>query len=115
METIKVLVKDPIDSLFETEVIKNDLKAFQDAVGGYIETITLPNELLPKELRDITDKGLVIIVNEEGRLKGMPQNCELFGYELVGPVVIAGFAKEDFTSCPIRDRDFNEWYIFDRR
>ena len=40
--------------------MKNTLKAFQEAVGGYIETVTLERT------------GLVVIVNEEGKLMACP-------------------------------------------
>ena len=40
-----------------------DLKAAQDFVGGYVEGITFPN-------------GDYLIINEEGKLKGLPLNPE---------------------------------------
>ncbi len=40
-----------------------DLKAAQDCVGGYVEGIPFPN-------------GDYLIVNEEGKLKGLPLNPE---------------------------------------
>ncbi len=51
--------------------IQNTLGALQDAVGGYIETVTL--------FEDAT-----IICNEEGRLLGLPHNFRLFGVDFVG-------------------------------
>ena len=43
-------------------VIRNDLKAMQDAVGGYIEVVRLGRT------------RLIAIVNEEGRLMGLSPN-----------------------------------------
>ena len=40
-----------------------DLKAAQDFVGGYVEGITFPN-------------GDYLIINEEGKLTGLPLNPE---------------------------------------
>ena len=40
-----------------------DLKAAQDFVGGYVEGITFPN-------------GDYLIINEEGKLMGLPLNPE---------------------------------------
>ena len=40
-----------------------DLKAAQEFVGGYVEGITFPN-------------GDYLIINEEGKLKGLPYNPE---------------------------------------
>ena len=67
------------------------LKEAQDFVGGYVECITFPN-------------GDVLIVNEEGKLKGLPLNPEAttlwrstftkdkysFGYDdfVVGPAIL---------------------------
>ena len=72
--------------------MKNTLKAFQKAVGGYIETVTLEQT------------GLVVIVNEEGKLMGLPINGmlnigRLIGEPLAGPVMVvrADPDEEDFT------------------
>ena len=61
--------------------MENTLKAFQEAVGGYIETVTLERT------------GLVVIVNEEGKLLGLPINGmlhigRLIGEPLAGPVLV---------------------------
>ena len=61
--------------------IENTLEAFQEAVGGYIETVTLERT------------GLVVIVNEEGKLMGLPLNGmlnigRLIGEPLAGPVLV---------------------------
>ena len=68
-----------------------DLKSAQDFVGGMVECITFPN-------------GDVLIVNEEGKLMGLPLNPEgtalwrmtftkdkyLFGYDdwVCGPAIL---------------------------
>lgn len=61
--------------------MENTLKAFQEAVGGYIETVTLERT------------GLVVIVNEEGKLMGLPLNGmlnigRLIGDPLAGTVLV---------------------------
>ena len=53
--------------------INNTLADLQQAVGGYIETVTLPRT------------GLVVIVNEEGRLLDLPENGVLNIGPLMGP------------------------------
>lgn len=72
--------------------INNTLAALQQAVGGYIETVTLPRT------------GLVVIVNEEGRLLELPENGvlnigPLMGQLLVGTVLVVRAAPgaEDFS------------------
>ena len=49
--------------LIDDEKNTPDLKGAQDFVGGYVECITFPN-------------GDLLIVNEEGKLKGLPLNPE---------------------------------------
>ena len=56
---MKILYKKPGEAP-EIRDVANDLGALQDLVGGYIETVTVGN--------------VVIICNEEGKLKGMPLN-----------------------------------------
>ena len=72
--------------------INNTLADLQQVVGGYIETVTLPRT------------GLVIIVNEEGRLLDLPVNGvlnigSLTGQLLVGTVLVVRAAPgaEDFS------------------
>ena len=67
--------------------IDNTLEALQNLVGGYIDTLTVFEDA-------------VLIFNEEGRLRGLPYNCRIFGIELVGPIVLAGIDGEDFTDVP---------------
>ncbi len=59
----------------------------QQEVGGYIEVITLPY-------------GAAIICNEEGRLRGLPYNCCVFGTSFVGTVLIVGTKDEEFCDVP---------------
>ena len=53
-------------------------------------------------------EGAVIICNEEGRLLGLPHNCEVCGIDFVGTIVFAGVAGEDFADLPIGFRDFKK-------
>lgn len=68
--------------------IENTLKALQEAVGGYIETITIAEDAC-------------IIGNEEGRIKGLPFNCNLVGLKLFGPILIVGTKGDEFTDLPV--------------
>ena len=43
---------------------------------------------------------VVIICNEEGRLKNLPYNCDLFGVSLVGTIIFAGVDGEEFADLP---------------
>lgn len=64
--------------------IENSLKALQEAVGGYIETVSIASDA-------------VIICNEEGLLKNMPLNLKLLGVPFFGPVLIVGVDGDEFT------------------
>ena len=94
---MKVIIKRPCDQFGEEATIPNTLKALQEAVGGYIETVTL-------------DNGLVLICNEEGNLLGLPHNLKVgippFHHTIVGDIVVVGVDGEEFCDCPI---DFKTW------
>ncbi len=71
--------------------IENTLEALQAAVDGYIEAVTL-----------IPGKA-VMIVNEEGLLRGMAPNpiaSTVANTQIVGPAVVVGVDGEDFTDIP---------------
>lgn len=61
------------------ELPNGDLKTLQDAVGGYIEAVTItPN--------------MTLYCNEEGLLRGLPLNIMatgMSGRHIVGDVVVA--------------------------
>lgn len=68
--------------------IENTLAALQEAVGGYIETLTL-----------IPGKA-VMIINEEGVLRGMPicaAASVVANTRIVGTAVVVGVDGEEFT------------------
>lgn len=84
-----------IESCRVTEVdIENTLEALQSAVDGYIETV--PIRFIPP------DKA-VMIVNEEGLLRGMAPNpaaSMIAGIKIVGPAIVVGVDGEEFTDFP---------------
>ena len=82
---ILVLIKEPGKPARVEPLFDNTLEAFQQAVGGYIETVTIATDA-------------VIICNEEGRLLALPHNCRFCGIDLCGPILIAGYSGDEFTS-----------------
>lgn len=81
---IRVLYKQP-GRMVRTMLIQNDLKRFQALVGGYIETVGV--------LKDV-----VMIVNEEGKIKGMEPNF-LYGFDLiVGPAIFCRVDRDKLAS-----------------
>lgn len=87
---MRIIYKDP-DKAPEVREVDNTLKALQDCVGGYIETVPLT--------RDV-----VIICNEEGRLLGLPPN-PVMGGDFIGPVLLVGVKGDEFTD--LTDRQVN--------
>jgi len=74
--------------------IENTLEALQHAIDGYIETV--PIRFIPP------DKA-VMIVNEEGLLKGMTMNRTASLYAdrfIVGNALVVGVDGEEFTDVP---------------
>ena len=83
-EMIRVITKQPGASP-RTMLISNRLESLQNRVGGYIETVSV-------------FKDVVMICNEEGKLKRMQPNF-LYGFDMiVGPVVFAGTERDKLVS-----------------
>ena len=82
---ILVVVKEPGQPPRVEPLFDNTLEAFQQAVGGYIETVTLATDL-------------IIICNEEGRLLDLPFNIELCGVGFVGTILAVGAKGDEFAS-----------------
>lgn len=69
----------------EVREIEGTLKEMQKIVGGYIEAIYLPD-------------GLVMVCDEEGKVKDKTDNFR-FGWDyIVGDVFFVGVGEEDFVS-----------------
>ena len=79
---MKVIIKEPGQRPRETE-IENSLSALQQAVGGYIETVTLAEDCC-------------IICNEEGWLQGLPYSLTFCGVSFVGTILFVGVAGDEF-------------------
>lgn len=81
---IRVLYKQP-GRMVRPMLIQNDLKRFQALVGGYIEPVNV--------LKDV-----VMIVNEEGKLKKMEPNF-LYGFDMiVGPAIFCRAERDKLVS-----------------
>lgn len=79
------------DRSVEEIEIENTLEALQKVVDGYIETVALIGGYA------------VMIVNEEGLLRGMPSNLTasaVAARKIVGPALVVGVEGEEFTDIP---------------
>jgi hypothetical protein len=79
----------------ELREMPNTLKALQETVGGYIET------LHPRKAGLSVLDGAVMIFNEEGRLQGLPPNR----LGIVGTLIFAGVRDSEF--CSLTDGQVN--------
>lgn len=79
---MKAIIKE-VGQMPRVEDIKNDLATLQGLVGGYIEGVRL-------------GQGIMLIVNEEGKLDGLPANFPLGNAVIVGTAVFVadGFDGE---------------------
>lgn len=76
--------KDPV-----LTAVENTLSALQEAVDGYIETVTMADDF-------------VVICNEKGCIQSLPYNCTLLGdIDLYGTILIAGMKDDEFTDVSI--------------
>jgi hypothetical protein len=92
MSKIKAIIKKPDEQFGRLVEIENTLRTFQQIVGGYIETTGY--------------KNLVIICNEEGKLRELQPNIVLGREMLVGTIIICGASGDEFSDIPI---DFKKW------
>ena len=74
---IKVIVKEP-NKIPVLKEIEGDLKSMQVLVGGRIEVVTINH-----------DPKILLICNEEGKLKGLKANIAIRGDRVVGTVFFA--------------------------
>ena len=82
---IKVVAQNP-GEISRIVTVPNTLEALQELVGGYIEVHHIGN-------------GLLLVMDEDGRLKGLPENVRCVQYgTIVGPVFITVDQDEDFRS-----------------
>ena len=88
MKSIKAIIKRPDEPVGHLQTIPNDLRMFQRIVDGYIETVRI-------------DSGVVTIVNDCGKLRGLPFNFSTGWDSIVGTVILVGEDGEEFGNCPI--------------
>lgn len=79
---MKVIVKK-VGEAPQTVNLDNTLEAVQKVVGGYIEVLRI-------------DGNLLMICDEEGKLKGKPYNFDLGHDIIVGDVLFVQSDGEDF-------------------
>lgn len=79
-KTIKVIMVEPMKEPYSVEV-ENTLEELHKAVGGYIETVYLEDDV-------------VLVCNEEGKLNRLPGNRSLGNDIIAGTFFVAGSNDE---------------------
>ncbi|MBT2728415.1 DUF3846 domain-containing protein [Bacillus sp. ISL-75] len=100
-DEIQIVVVEPNKKPYK-KIMKNDLKAMNEIVGGYIEVINIGT----------TKSGgrVAITLNEEGKLMGLPVNRAIVGFDiLVGTFFITAYNMEG-DNISLTDQEAN-YYI----
>ena len=79
---MKVMIKRAMENPEVVEIV-DDLKTYQEIVGGYIEVFPLW-------------EGILCICNEEGKLKSLPPNFKFYNDIICGDVIFVSEGGEDF-------------------
>lgn len=74
----------------EEVMIKNELEDLQRMVGGYIEVVPLPGT-----------GDIIMVCNEEGKLRHMRYNFSIPGDSMYGPVLFLGRYMSEFYNIPV--------------
>lgn len=92
---MKIIFKEPNKPAVYKEV-PNELEDLQELVDGWVEAHTITEDM-------------VIICNEEGRIRQMPFNCHVF-VDWVGPIAFVGCKGDEFCDVPISLEDARQLY-----
>lgn len=95
---MKVIIK-PVGKEPSQILIPNELGILQQLVDGYIETCTIASDL-------------VLICDEEGRLKDKPFNCNVCGHPFVGTLLLVGRNGDEFCDVPVSLEKINRMKVF---
>lgn len=99
MAMLRAIVKRPDELVGHMTNVSDRLETMQKTVGGYIETVTL-------------DRQVVIICNEEGKVKNLEPNCAVCGIPFYGTIVAIGYdGKGNFADIPIKMPEWREHYL----
>ena len=96
MAKIKVIIKRPDEQYGHVTHISARLENLQNTVGGYIETVPVI-------------KGVILICNEEGKLRDLEPNMWLNGDLIRGTIIICGQSGPDICDIPI---SLDTWKAF---
>lgn len=88
---MRIVVKK-VGEMPRVKHIENDIEAFKEIVGGYIEIVQISNNPFNRLYK------VICVCNEEGKLMGLPGNFFFGGDLIVGDVFFCAVNGEDFDS-----------------
>ena len=94
MRKIRVIIKEP-GCKPRSVWISDSLENLQKHVGGYIEINHIATDL-------------VLICDEEGRLKDKPFCAKICGWNFVGTIILAGSKGEELADIPVTMAELRE-------
>lgn len=89
---MRVIIKRPDEKYGHVCNISNRLENLQRTVEGYIEAV---------RIMDSPDgKPIMLICNEEGKIRGLEHNMFIYDEEIVGTFFLCSVEGEEFTDLP---------------
>lgn len=99
---MKAIIVGVEENDIQVKDIPNELHELQALVDGYIE---------PCALNEFKARRIEMLANEEGLLKGLQPNPNLFPFFYVGTVVFVGVCGDEFTSLSEVQIDYIQKWI----
>lgn len=104
---IKVLIKRPDEQYGHMTWISSTLANMQRTVDGYIQAVTLSDDIMPQDEK-FPDK-VILVCNEEGKVQGLPNNMDVriegflgCGWDnIAGTFFLCGEDGDEFADVPI--------------
>ena len=94
-ENIQVVIVEPQKAPYK-KTIPNNLDAMRDIVGGYIEIVRM-------DAKTQSGAELIITVNEEGKLIGLPFNRNILGFDILAGTFFISAANKQGDNVSIDD------------
>lgn len=93
MKKMRVIIKRPDEKYGHVCNISDRLENLQKTVGGYIETVPVT--------KSADGKPIILVCNEEGKLRGLEHNMYLDDEEIVGTFFLCSADGEEFADLPV--------------
>jgi hypothetical protein len=90
---MRVIIKRPDEQYGHVCNISNSLENLQKTVDGYIETHEIT--------RSCDGKPIIMVCNEEGKLRNLPHNFYLWNDEIVGTIFLCSADGDELSDLPV--------------